>query len=224
MARSITIAIDGPASSGKGTVARLVAQTLGYAYIDSGSMYRAVAFCAQSDGVSWDNEIKLAEMTKKIDFAFQWTGSVLRLRVNGEDVTEELRDEEIGNGASRVALHPMVRSVLLEQQRAMASRGGVVMDGRDIGSVVLPEADLKIYLDASASERARRRTHELNMRGVVVEYATVEREILKRDEQDKNREIAPLIQVEDAAYLDTTRRTAQQAAAEIVQMAMKLIR
>ena len=225
MARSsITIAIDGPASSGKGTVARIVARNLGYAYIDSGSMYRAVALCARTNGVSWDNESKLAEMTKALDFSFDWTGSVLRLRVNGDDITEQLRNEDIGNGASRVAVYPMVRSVLLEQQRTMAAHGGVVMDGRDIGSVVLPDAELKIYLDASVAERARRRTNELQTRGVVVDFVTVEREIVARDEQDKNRSTAPLIQVEDAVYVDTTSRTAENAADEIVQMAMKLMR
>jgi cytidylate kinase len=138
----IAIAVDGPAASGKGTAARALARALGYAFIDTGAMYRAVALVARRAGVSWDAEAELGRLAQDLDFAWRWDGEGLRLSVRGEDVTEALRDGEIGTGASRVSRHPAVRAALLEAQRAAARRGGVVMDGRDIGTVVLPDAEL----------------------------------------------------------------------------------
>ena len=223
MANRINIAIDGPASSGKGTVARKVAESLDFSYIDSGSMYRAVALLALREGISLEDEIGLADLASTMDFEFSWSESKLQLRVGGEDVTEALRKEAIGNGASKVAVHPALRNSLLERQRNLASQGAVVMDGRDIGSVVLPNAKLKIFLDASVGERARRRTAELRSRGLIVEYDTIEAEIVARDTQDKNRKTAPLIQADDAVYIDTTGVTAEQAAEQIVGMAQQIM-
>jgi len=220
----INIAIDGPASSGKGTVARKVAVALDYSYIDSGAMYRAVALFARRRRVPWDDGAALTVLAADLAFAFSWKGEWLQLTVGGEDVTEQLRDEAIGNGASQVSAHPGVRSALLGLQRDLAAKGGVVMDGRDIGSVVLPDAQLKVFLDASVEERATRRTAELRGRGLAADLRKIEAEIVARDHQDRNRPTAPLIQTEDAVYIDTTGRTAEQAAQEIVGRARALMR
>lgn len=223
MGDRINIAIDGPASSGKGTVARMVAKTLGFAYIDSGAMYRAVALFSHRENISWEDEESLSSLARRMSFAFSWSGSDLRIIVGEEDVTGLLRNEAIGIGASHVAVHPQVRASLLARQREVAALGGVVMDGRDIGSVVLPQARLKVFLDASVSERARRRIHEIEKRGLVADHAKIEAEIMMRDEQDRNRSTAPLLQTADAVYVDTTGRTAEEAALEIVGLAQALI-
>ncbi len=217
--KAINIAVDGPASSGKGTVARLVAAALGYAYIDSGAMYRAVALFARRKGHSWEDEGALVDTVQQLRFGFAWEDAKLRVSVNGEDVTDLLRHENIGQGASMVALFPEVRRCLLEQQRTMGAHGGIVMDGRDIGTVVLPNARLKIFLDASVRERAIRRTQELQRRGEPAVLEDVETELTARDAQDRNRKTAPLLQASDAVYIDTTGLSADEVAGEIVQMA-----
>ena len=218
MPRSITIAIDGPASSGKGTVARTVAKRLDYAYIDTGAMYRSVALAAQRRGLDLTHAEELGELTATLEFQFRWAGGGRRVIVNGEDWSDAIRTETVGKGASDVAVHAPVRAALLERQRALAREGGIVMDGRDIGSVVLPDADLKIYLDASVDERARRRHAELVARGLDVNLDTIRHEVSERDHQDRTRTEAPLIQTEDAVYLDTTAMTAEASAEKIVQM------
>lgn len=218
MPRSITIAIDGPASSGKGTVARTVAERLDYAYIDTGAMYRSVALAAQRRGLDLAHAEELGELTATLEFQFRWADGGLRVIVNGEDWSDAIRTETVGKGASDVAVHAPVRAALLERQRALAREGGIVMDGRDIGSVVLPDADLKIYLDASVDERARRRHAELVARGLDVNLDTIRHEVSERDHQDRTRTEAPLIQTEDAVYLDTTAMSAEASAEKIVQM------
>jgi cytidylate kinase len=214
----ITIAIDGPASSGKGTVARVVAKTLGYAYIDTGAMYRSVAYAAQARGMKLGDAQALGALTTGLDFQFSWDGDALRILINGEDWSELIRTEAVGMGASDVAIHPEVRAALLDRQRALARSGGVVMDGRDIGSVVLPDADLKIYLDASVDERARRRHAELVGRGLQVSIEDIRAEVSERDHQDRTRAEAPLIRADDAVYLDTTSLSAEASAERIVRM------
>lgn len=209
--RQLTIAVDGPASSGKGTVARGVARALGYQYVDTGAMYRAVALFARRRGIAWDDEAALARLARELRFRFHWDGEVLRVEVDGEDVTSAIREDAIGNGASDVSALPAVRAALLEQQRALGARGGVVMDGRDIGTVVLPDADLKIFLDAGLDERARRRHEELLRRGEVVHYVDVRDAIADRDRRDREREVAPLRQAPDAVYVDSTDLTIRQA-------------
>ena len=184
----INIAIDGPASSGKGTVARLVAQALGFQYIDTGAMFRAVALHAHESSISLNDVTALRAMVQTMRFQFQWLGGELRLSINGRDVTDAIRTEEVGGMASNVALHQPVRSELLRQQQELAKDCCVVMDGRDIGSVVLPDAHLKIYLDASATERGRRRLLDLQNRGIVADFDALVGEIKARDDQDKNRE------------------------------------
>ena len=222
MPRSITIAIDGPASSGKGTVARTVARRLNYAYIDTGAMYRSVALAAQRRGLDLAHADELGQLTTTLEFQFRWSGSGLLVIVNGEDWSDAIRTETVGKGASDVAVHAPVRAALLERQRALAQEGGIVMDGRDIGSVVLPDADLKIFLDASVDERARRRHAELVARGLDVSLDTIRNEVSERDHQDRTRAEAPLIQTEDAVYLDTTAMSAEASAEQIVQMVSDL--
>jgi cytidylate kinase len=209
--RPLTIAVDGPGSSGKGTVARGVAAALGYRYVDSGSMYRAVALLASRRGIAWSDADAVAALARSVVFDFEWDGDVHRVLVDGEDVTRDIRGDEIGQGASLVSRHPGVRDALLGLQRALAAGGGVVMDGRDIGTVVLPNADLKVYLDASLDERARRRREELLRRGETVTAADVRAALLLRDRQDTERLVAPLRVAAGAVVVDTTELTVRQA-------------
>ena len=195
----IAIAIDGPASSGKGTVARMVAEALHYDHVDTGAMYRAVAFLAAREGLLWENQEIIGEFAAKLEFRFPLRNGALRVVVNGEDLTGQIRGEEVGKGASVVAAIPEVRRSLLETQRELGRQGGVVMDGRDIGTVVLPEAGLKVYLDAALEERARRRAVETNR-----PYADVLPELAERDARDMNRATAPLRCADDAVRVDTT--------------------
>jgi cytidylate kinase len=218
VAEQICIAIDGPASSGKGTVARTVAKALGFAYIDTGAMYRSVALLAEEGGVAWTDEGGLADLIEQLRFDFQWNGDELRIVVNGRDISERIRMQWIGQGASDVATFAGVRAGLVERQRALAEGGGIVMDGRDIGTVVLPQARLKIYLDASVAERAKRRFIELQQRGQNVSLSQVESEVLARDNQDKNRAVSPLRQAHDAVYIDSTSLSPEQAAQKIVEL------
>lgn len=204
MTRRLTIAIDGPAASGKGTAARMLAQKLDYAYIDTGAMYRAVGLLARQSGLDCFDGVAVGALAARLRFAFHWDGDHLRIFVDGRDLTGAIRAEAAGQDASAVATLPAVRAALLDQQRALAQDGGVVMDGRDIGTVVLPQADLKVYLDASPRERARRRTDELRRRGGSADLDQVFSEISARDHQDRTRATAPLRQADDAILLDTT--------------------
>lgn len=219
MSERICIAIDGPASSGKGTVARMVAQALDYAYIDSGAMYRTVALLATEAGIDTKDADALERVASGVDFDFRWDGDELKIVADGRDVSSDIRLEHVGRGASDVAVLPAVRSALLGRQRALAARGGVVMDGRDIGTVVLPDAELKVFLDASVEERATRRFRELQQRAAPVEYESLIEDIRSRDAQDRGRATAPLVQADDAVYLDTTQMSPAQAAEKIVDIA-----
>ncbi|MCB9797560.1 MAG: (d)CMP kinase [Alphaproteobacteria bacterium] len=215
------MAIDGPASSGKGTVARLVAQALGFTYVDTGAMYRCVALLGQRRGLSWDDGGALAELIGALDFSLRWERGALKVEVDGEDLSQAIRTEAIGQGASAVARLPEVRAALLDRQRALAAEDGVVMDGRDIGTVVLPDAELKIFLDAALGERARRRQQELEGRGVARALAEVQQELAARDAQDSQRATAPLRQADDALRLDSTTRSPEEVAREVVDIARR---
>lgn len=216
---TITIAIDGPASSGKGTVARSVARKLGYRYIDTGAMYRAVALVSRRDGVPWEDAEELGALAAGLTFTFAWREDGLNVLVDGEDVTRLIRDDGIGTGASEVSRHPEVRAALLELQRGLGAEGGVVMDGRDIGTVVLPDAHLKIYLTASLEERARRRHEELERRGEQYTIDDVMSAMSARDRQDTERAVAPLRVAEDAVVVDTTDLTIRQAVDAVLALA-----
>jgi CMP/dCMP kinase len=219
VARELAIAIDGPGSSGKGTVARGVARALGYAYVDTGAMYRSVALVALRQGLDPDDEDAVAAVARELRVAFTWDGDVLRVEVDGEDVTRAIREERVGEGASRVSALPAVRAALLDRQRELAARGGVVMDGRDIGTVVLPDADLKVFLDARVDERARRRHEELVRRGETVSYEAVRRDLAARDHRDRNRATAPLVPADDAVVVDSTELTIRQAVDRVLALA-----
>lgn len=223
MAKGIQIAIDGPASSGKGTVAKAVAEALDYAYIDTGAMYRAVAFLCEEQGVPWTDEPRIAALLGDMEFSFVWVDGSLDVRVNGRPVSALIRGERIGAGASTVATLPAVRQGLLARQRDLAQSGSVVMDGRDIGTVVLPEADLKIFLDANVEERASRRFQEMSKKGVTVTFEAVREDLIARDARDRNRAEAPLRQADDAVYLDTSGLTPGAAAEQILKLAAKHI-
>lgn len=216
---SITIALDGPGSAGKGTIARGVARALGYAYVDTGAMYRAVALVARQRGLRWADADAVAKLTSELDFRFTWDDGVLRIWADGTDVTRAIRADEISTGASTVSKYPGVRSALLQRQRDLGAEGGVVMDGRDIGTVVLPDAQLKVYLDADATERARRRHEELVRRGDGIPFEQVLSSLKQRDRQDMERDVAPLRRAEDAVLIDSTDLTIPQAIDRVLRLA-----
>ena len=200
-----SIAIDGPAGAGKSTLARALARELGYLYVDTGAIYRTVALQAREAGADPSVPEQVAPLLEDLDLRMDYGGDgVQRMYLSGRDVTEAIRENEISALASQVAALPAVREFLLEFQRKQAREHDVVMDGRDIGTVVLPQAGVKIFLTAAPEARARRRTAELLQRGQDADFDEILREIRQRDEQDENRPVAPLRQAEDAALLDTT--------------------
>ena len=200
-----SIAIDGPAGAGKSTLARALARELGYLYVDTGAIYRTVALRAREAGAAPSDPEHVAPLLEDLDLRMDYGGDgVQRMYLSGRDVTETIRENEVSALASPVAALPAVREFLLDFQRKQAREHNVVMDGRDIGTVVLPQAGVKIFLTAAPEARARRRTAELLQRGQDADFDEILREIRQRDEQDENRPVAPLRQAEDAALLDTT--------------------
>ena len=201
------VAIDGPAGAGKSTVSRRTAERLGFALVDTGALYRAIALRALEEGVSWDDGQELAALARRISLRFVAAASAdggPRLVVDGRDRSDDIRTPEVSQGASRVSRHPEVRAALLALQRQLGADGGVVLEGRDIGTVVFPDAEVKVFLTASAEERARRRTEELGLRGCPEPYDAVLAEIQERDHRDSTRPVAPLRPAADAAELDST--------------------
>lgn len=215
----IQIAIDGPSASGKGTVSREVAEALGYIYLDSGALYRTVALLAHRNGVAWSDGPSLAALIAGTRVEVAQNGAAMEVIVNGESVGEAIRTEAVGQGASAVAKLEEVRAALLSLQRDLAEAGGVVMDGRDIGTVVLPRAELKIFLTASVDARAQRRHMEQLSRGLQSSFEDVKEALKKRDHQDANRVHAPLREAEDAVRVDSTSRSPAEVVAEIVELA-----
>jgi cytidylate kinase len=212
--RKLIIAIDGPSGAGKGTVARAIAAELGYRHVDSGAMYRAVAWKALYDEVPLEDEEAVTRLAAKAVIELTPAGVV----IDGHDVTRDIRTPGIDRAATSVARLPGVRAVLVNRQRALAASGGVVMEGRDIGTVVFPGADVKVYLDASPNERARRRATDPAHSGgsaVVAEVATA---LTARDEMDKNRTASPLYAAPDAVVIDTTDKAVQQVVAEVLSL------
>ena len=213
------IAVDGPAGAGKSTVSKIVAARLGYTYIDTGAMYRAVALkCNEELGMRNEEltEQLLVEVTRDIEIKLDAAGKIF---LDGREVTKEIRTPEVSRGASDVAKFGVVREKLTQLQRAMATHGSVIMDGRDIGTQVLPNADLKIFLTASVEERARRRFEELKEKNFAADFEQIKKEISLRDKQDSEREIAPLAQAEDAVLLDSTNLTIKEVVEEILRLA-----
>jgi len=200
------ITIDGPSDSGKGTVAALLAGKLGWNFLDSGALYRLLAFAARNHGVDLTNEEALKVLAEHLDVQFGAArdGHGMIIILEGEEVTESIRNEQVGAGASQVAALPVVRTALLQRQKAFREAPGLVADGRDMGTVVFPDAPLKIFLTASAEERARRRYLQLKARGDDVNLASLLEEIRERDERDTQRAVAPLKPADDAVQLDST--------------------
>jgi len=212
--RRIVVAVDGPAGAGKSTASRALAGRLGYAYLDTGAMYRAVGVIAHRRGVALDDDEALARLVGSLRFEPRNGGG---LAVDGTDVSAEIRRAEAGELASRVSTRPVVRERLVALQRALGAEGGVVMEGRDIGTVVFPNAEVKLYLTADPAERARRRAVELRGRGESVDEAALAREIAARDERDSARSHSPLRPAADALRLDTTGLTLEQVVARMEQ-------
>ena len=216
--RIYNVAIDGPAGAGKSTVARRAAAELGFVYVDTGAIYRAVALAVLAREVDSANEAAVASLLKDTTVRLQWERGVQHLVLNGADVTDRLRSPEVSDAASRVSAFSAVRRFLLETQREIARQQSVIMDGRDIGTVVLPEAQVKIYLTASAATRAERRCKELHEKGLEASYEDVLRDIEERDYRDMHRKLAPLRQAEDAVLLDTSALTLAQSIDETVKI------
>ena len=200
----LIVAIDGPAGAGKSTAARLLAARLGYALLDTGAIYRAMALRARQQGISWDDGPGVAALADGLDLSFQMDGDVNRVLANGQDLTASIRTPEISDGASRVSALPEVRAALLGLQRRIGAAGGVVVEGRDIGTVVFPDAEAKFFLTASADERARRRMAELQAGDRPADLAQTKTELLARDERDSSRATAPLRRAEDAVEIDSS--------------------
>ena len=215
------IAIDGPAGAGKSTIAKMAAKKLDFIYVDTGAMYRAMALYFLRREIDAKDEKKIAEACEHINVTIAYQEGEQQVLLNGENVNAFIRTEEVSMMTSNTSKYPAVLEKLLYLQRELAAANNVIMDGRDIGTCVLPDAELKIYLTASASERAKRRYLEQKERGVESDLAQIERDIIARDEQDMNREIAPLKQAEDAIYLDTSDMTIEEVVTKIVSLVQK---
>ncbi|GLC87081.1 cytidylate kinase [Lysinibacillus piscis] len=221
MKKNIQIAIDGPAGAGKSTIAKIVAEALGFTYIDTGAMYRAVTYKAMQQDIYLDDETKLANMlaVSTIDLKPSAQGQLVFL--DGENVSDAIRSNEVTASVSQVAAHAKVREQLVAQQQKLAANGGVVMDGRDIATHVLTDAELKVFMSATVEERARRRFLDNQKRGIVSSIDKLQEEIALRDKMDSEREASPLIQAEDAIFLDTTTLSIDEAAQAILRLAQE---
>lgn len=219
MAKPIQIAIDGPAAAGKSTIAKIVAEKLGYIYIDTGAMYRAITLKAIKKGIdlSSNEEAGALLLDTEIDLQPSMNGQLVFL--DHKNVTEDIRTQKVTQAVSQVSAHALVRERMVELQQQLAEGRGVVMDGRDIGTHVLPNAPLKVFMSASVEERAERRFKENKTRGIETPLKELQAEIAKRDKMDSEREVAPLRKAEDAIFLDTTALTIQEAASEILKLA-----
>lgn len=216
MSRQVVVAIDGPAGAGKSTIARRVAQRLGFVYIDTGAMYRAVALKALRSGIDTGDAARLEQLAREASIEFEPGSS--RVLLDGEDVTAAIRAPEISPAASKVSVFPGVRRALVEMQRRMGASQSVVMEGRDIGSVVFPNADVKVFLDADAGVRAARRVREMEEKGQKLDPAQVEREIRERDRRDSTRADSPLVRAKDAVSVDTTSMSIEQVERAILEI------
>ncbi len=213
-----SIAIDGPAGAGKSTIARLVAKEKGFIYVDTGAMYRGLAVHFLKKGIQPEDTEKIKEACRDAQVSIGYEEGQQQVYLNGENITSQLRREEVGNMASKSSAIPEVREKLLSLQRDLARRQNVVMNGRDIGTCVLPDADVKVYLTASSRTRAKRRYDELTARGVPCDLEQIEQDIIERDSRDMNREISPLRQAEDAVLVDSSDMTIRQVADAILAL------
>ncbi|MDE6475335.1 MAG: (d)CMP kinase [Erysipelotrichaceae bacterium] len=214
----INIAIDGPSAAGKSTIAKKLAKELQYAYLDTGAMYRCVAYQALTSHLPLDNEEELLHMIPTLQMQFDIHNHVF---LNGEDVTDAIRDNEVSMAASAISTHQKVREFLVHKQQCMAKDKGFVMDGRDIGTVVLKDAELKLYLIASVEERSNRRIKEYLSKGIQADYKSIYEDIIKRDFQDMNREVSPLRKADDAIEIDTSYMNVDEVVTYILELISK---
>lgn len=211
------VAIDGPAGAGKSTIAKLVAKEKGYIYVDTGAMYRAMAVHFLNKGIAPEDTQGIIDACEDAFVSIKYEDGVQQVYLNGENVTSMLREERVGNMASLSSAVPQVRQKLLELQRGLAEKEDVIMDGRDIGTNILPHADVKIYLTASVATRAKRRYDELKEKGIDCDYDEIAHDIEERDRRDMNRETAPLKQAKDAILVDSSEMTIEEVVAEITR-------
>ena len=215
---SYAIAIDGPSGAGKSTIAKRVAKELSFIYVDTGAMYRAMALFFLRKGIDPADEAAIASSCAEVEISLEYAGGVQQILLNGENVTGLIRTEEVGKMASATSVYLPVRKKLVELQRQLASKKDVIMDGRDIGTAVLPDATLKVYLTASSRVRATRRYKELVEKGTVCDLDEIEKDIIERDARDMNRELSPLRQAEDAVLLDTSNMTFAEVIAAMEEL------
>ena len=221
MIKGIRIAIDGPAAAGKSTIAKLVAKKLGYTYIDTGAMYRAVTYKVLQNNTNPTNEQEITQLIAETEIVLQPGEHVQKVLLDGKEVTDEIRSHAVTTNVSAIAALTSVRHLLVAKQQQLAAESPVVMDGRDIGTAVLPQAELKIFMTASVEERAERRFLEEQQRGMTPDYETLKKEISERDKADSEREISPLIKAEDAITIDTTGKTIEEVTNRIIEYAEK---
>lgn len=219
--KKISIAIDGPSASGKSSIAKIVAKKLNYVYIDTGAMYRSVGYYCLKNNIDLKNELAVSEALKNIDITMD-NNNIIYL--NGCNVSNEIRTDQVSMSASEVSKYQKVREFLVEQQRQMADVGGVILDGRDIGTVVLPDAELKIYQCASVETRAKRRYLENQQRGLICDFEKIKKEIEERDYQDMNRKISPLKKADDAILLDTSNLNIDEVVEEVLKLVERTIK
>ncbi len=215
------IAIDGPAGAGKSTIAKIVAKKLGFIYVDTGAMYRTMALACFRDNISQDDEASVVKKCQNVKVTLAYENGTQKVFLNGEDVSTEIRQEVIGNMTSAIAVYSPVRKILVNMQQELAKTNEVVMDGRDIGSAVLPNADLKIYLTASSRTRATRRYKELVEKGQVCDIDEIEKDIKDRDYRDMHREVSPLVQADDAVLIDSSDMDIDTVVSEIIKLVNK---
>lgn len=216
--KNFVIAIDGPAGAGKSTVAKIIANKLNFLYVDTGAMYRVLTLKAMKEKIPWDDKEKLIEMAKNTEIELYQDGEKYRVFMDGKDVSEEIRKEEVSKNTSYIASVLEIRKILWEKQRNFREKYDIVMEGRDIGTKVFPDAQIKIYLDASVEERAKRRYLQLKEMGIEEDIEKIKKEIIERDKKDKNREIAPLIKTDDYYYIDTTDLTIDEVVEKIMSI------
>ena len=215
----VSVAVDGPAGSGKSTITKMVAKSLGFNYVDTGAMYRALTYNFLSNGLDELEEEEIKELLSKTDFKVEYVDGVQYVYVNNEEVSDKIRTAEVSKFTSLFAKSPAVRDFLIDTQRNLANTNNIIMDGRDIASVVLPNADVKIFLTASVEERARRRVLDFERQGIEnVDFEKVKEDIKARDWQDENRDTAPLVKVDSATLLDTTSMTIDEVVGKMTEL------
>ena len=222
--KRLTIAIDGPSGAGKSTVARSLAKRWGYVYIDTGAMYRAVALRVKEKGISSEDELALYQLASSLHITFITEGEQTHVFCDGEDITSAIRSPEISRLASSISKQKGVREALVQMQREMGKEGGVILEGRDIGTVVFPDADVKFYLDAESEVRIRRRYDEMVEKGVKVDFKETQEELIQRDHNDMHRIHSPLKKANDALFIDSTHRSVEEVVEEMVRIVKERVK